>query len=109
MTYESVLTVESQIDPGVSYSIARISFARRVELMRHVRELAGRLEFVEAGSTDQDKMAAGILSAEIDRLYVRWGLLEVRGLSIDGAPATPESLAGAGPEDLFMEALHAVK
>ena len=41
-------------------------------------------------------MDAALLRAEIDRLYVTWGVEEVRGLEMDGAPATPESLADGG-------------
>ncbi len=33
----------------------------------------------------------------------------MRGLELDGAPATPESLAAIGPEELFREAVAAVK
>jgi len=50
-----------------------------------------------------------LLTSEIDRLYVLWGLQEIRGLELDGAQGTPESLAAIGPEDLFREALGAVK
>ncbi|MBZ5724874.1 MAG: hypothetical protein LAP87_07735 [Acidobacteriia bacterium] len=43
------------------------------------------------------------------QLYVTWGLRGVSGLHVDGAEATPETLAEAGPEDLFREALAAVR
>ena len=43
------------------------------------------------------------------RLYVLWGVEEIRGLQLDGSPATAEKLIEAGPEDLFQEALKAVK
>ena len=86
-----------------------MSFARRVELMRRVRELARRMEFLEAGSRPGDKMDAALLQAEIDRLYVAWGLRAIAGLEVDGAEATPELLAEAGPENLFREALAAVR
>jgi hypothetical protein len=54
-------------------------------------------------------MEASLLGAEIDRLYMEWGVEEVRGLELDGQPATPASLIDSGPEDLFREALAAVK
>ncbi len=54
-------------------------------------------------------MDAALLQAEIDRLYLTWGLRAVSGLDVDGAAATPELLAEAGPEDLFREALAAVR
>jgi hypothetical protein len=109
MTYESIREVESESVPGVSYVVARMSFVRRVELMRRVRELAGRKEFQDAGEDARGKMDAALLQAEIDRLYVVWGLREVRGLTVDGVAATPESLGEAGPENLFREALAAVR
>ena len=109
MDYDSLVIVGSQLNTAVRYRVAKMSFGRRLELMRQVREIAGMLEFHQAGDTEQDRINASVLSAEIDRLYVRWGLLEIEGLTIDGAPATPDSLAQAGPEDFFREALQAVK
>ena len=109
MTYESVRTVESQIARGVTFTLAKISFGRRVELMRRVRELARRMEFLEAGQAPGDKMDAALLQTEIDRLFLTWGLRAVSGLELDGSDATPELLAEAGPEDLFREAVAAVR
>jgi hypothetical protein len=109
MEYTSFETTDSTVAFGVSYAVAKMSFGRRVELMRRIRELASRKEFVEAGDTPDEKMEAALLASEIDRIYLLWGLKEVTGLELDGLPATPESLAASGPEDLFREALAAVK
>ena len=109
MTYESSILIESQIEAGLTYKVAKMSFARRMDLMRRVRELARRAEFLEAGSRPGDKMDAAILQAEIDKLYIIWGLLEVSGLELDGCPATPAALADSGPENVFREALAAVR
>jgi hypothetical protein len=109
MSYESLKVVDSDAAPGVRYTVAKMSFARRLDLMRKVRELAQRMEFLEAGDSAGDKMDAALAQAEIDRLWVNWGLRAVSGLDLDGAAATPDSLAEAGPEDLFREALAAVR
>ena len=109
MNYESTVAVESLAAPGVAYTVARMSFGRRAELMRQVRELARRLEFLDASEDADARMDAALLRVEIDRLYVKWGLLEISGLQLDGAEATPQSLAEAGPEDLFREALALVR
>ncbi|MDP9169795.1 MAG: hypothetical protein M3N54_04200 [Acidobacteriota bacterium] len=95
--------------PGVTLVISRMSFARRLELMKRVRDLAGRADFFEAGRDEKNRMEASLLGAEIDRLYLEWGLLEVRGLELDGENATCQSLIERGPEDLVGEALDAVK
>jgi hypothetical protein len=109
MIYESVKKVESAVTPGVTFTVARMSFGRRVELMRRVQELAKRMEFLEASDRAGDQMEVTLLKAEVERLYLAWGLREVAGLQVDGAEATPELLAEAGPENLFREALAAVR
>ena len=108
MQYESWLERESQTAPGVTFVLAKMSFGRRIELTRRLREIAQRVEFLEAGEA-REKIDAALLTCEIERLYVIWGVKEVRGLTLDGEPATPESLAAAGPEELFREAVSAVK
>ena len=109
MSYDSVDLVESAIAAGVSYLISKMSFSRRMDLMRRVRELARKAEFLEAGQDTGEMMDAVLLRAEIDRLYLTWGLREVRGLDLDGKPATPVSLADCGPEELFREAVALVR
>jgi hypothetical protein len=109
MTYESVVVINSQAASGVTYTIAKVSFERRMELMRRIREMARRMEFLEAGQEPGDKMDAALLRAEIDRAYLLWGLRAISGLELDGKPATPEMLVETGPEDLFREALAAVQ
>jgi len=107
--WESRKAIASQVRPGVEFVIARMTFGRRIELMQQVRDLATRVEYFEAGRDAKNDMEASLLGAEIDRLYLRWGLEEVRGLEIDGVPATAELLIDSGPEELFYEALTAVR
>ena len=108
-SYRSESVVESRTVPGVRFTIAKMSFGRRVELMRRVRELARRTEFLAAGEEAGEKMDSALLHAEIERLYVMWGVKAVSGLTVDGSIAGPELLAEAGPEELFREALAAVR
>ncbi len=109
MGYTSCVTIESQCRPGVSLTIRRMSFGRRIELTRQIRELARKIEFLEAGSDTGEKIEAALLRAEVERLYLTWGLVRVEGLEVDGATATPESLLNEGPEDLCREAIRAIK
>src|SRR3954451_130111 len=69
-SYSSETVVQSRVVPGVTFTIAKISFARRVELVRRVRELARRTEFLAASVDSGDQMEAALLKAEIDRTYV---------------------------------------
>jgi hypothetical protein len=109
MNYDSVAYVESRVAIGVKFTVAKMSFGRRTELMRQVRELARKVDFLEAGRSPAQKMDAGMLRVEIDRVYVKWGLLAISGLELDGVDATPELLAEVGPEELFREALAVVR
>ena len=72
--------------PGVEFVIALMTFGRRIELMRQVRDLAARLEYFEAGRDAKNGMEASLLGAEIDRLYIRWGIEEIRGLETRRRP-----------------------
>ncbi len=107
--WQSRCAVASRTAPGVEFVIARMTFGRRLELMRRVRDLAARLEYFEAGREEKNRIEASLLGAQIDRLYVEWGVERILGLEIDGESATPLSLIDNGPEDLFREALEAVR
>ena len=107
--FESTRVVDSRVAPGVKYTIATMTFARRVELMTRVREIARKVEFLRASEDAEQKMDAGLLRAEVDRAYVVWGLKAVTGLVVDGKEADPTLLADSGPEELFREVLAVVR
>jgi len=107
--YESSIRKSSAAFPGVSYSIHRMSFGRRSELLRQIRQLGARMEYLEAGEALKDRIEASVTGSEMDALYFRWGLREVEGLSIDGEAPTAEALLERGPEDLVREILASIK
>jgi hypothetical protein len=109
MKYASTFKARSKKWPEVTLEIGRISFGRRIELTRRIRELARKAEFFEAGGTPRERIEATLLESEIDRTYLEWGLLGVEGLEVDGTTATPEVLIEAGPEALCQEALSLIK
>jgi hypothetical protein len=109
MQYDSLIEVESRALPGTRVTVRKMSFMRRLELAENIRELANRIEYLEAGSDPKEKMQAATLSRELDRIYLRWGLVRIDGLEIDGSPATPEVLVRDGPEALVEEALEAIR
>jgi hypothetical protein len=109
VSYESVLKIPSKALPGVAFVINRISFGRRMELSRLVREIGKKTEFLEAGSELQERIEAGILTHEVDAMYLRWGLVSVEGLTIDSVSADSEQLLKKGPEQLTQEIVAAIK
>lgn len=109
LRYESTVSIQSNASPGVTFVIHRISFGRRMELSRRVRDLSLRAEFLKAGAEVQEKIEAGILAQEIDAMYMRWGLVSIHGMTIDGEAADCERLIERGPEELVGEIVRAVK
>jgi hypothetical protein len=107
--YESVLAVDSRAAPGARFVIHRMSFGRRMELSRRVRELSRKAEFLTAGAGIDEKIEANILALEIDAMYLRWGLVSVEGMTIDGELASFEQLLEKGPEALVREIVTAIK
>ncbi len=109
VAYESVIRERSQAIPGVSFTIRRMSLARRIELAEAIRDLSQELDFQRAGTTPQERVAAAALAATIDREYLRWGLVAVSGLRIDGAEPAADNLYFAGPENLLREIVTRIK
>ena len=107
--YESTVTQPSCCISGVQFTILRLSFARRMDLARRVLELSRRQEFQQAGEGVEDNLQANILGCEIDQLYLRWGLIGITGITVDGVDATPDLIAEKGPEDLAREIVTAIK
>jgi hypothetical protein len=107
--YDSTVWFDSETRAGVRFAIARVSFGRRIELARRIREIGRRAEYLEASTDARDKLEATVMAAEIDRAYLDWGLTGVEGIEIDGAAATPASLIDAGPVELTAEALKRIK
>ena len=109
MRYESTRTVSSTSCDGVQFTIARMTFGRRIDLMRRVRQLSGQYEFERAGKGVGDRIQASLTAAAIDELYLAWGLVSVEGLEIDGRAADPGTIALCGPEALCREIVATIK
>ena len=107
--HESSAWFEAETCHGTRFKLARISVARRIELARRIREVVRKVEFLEAGHDPREKLEAAVLAAEIDRVYLEWGLAEIAGLAIDGEPATPATLIEKGPIDLAREIVARIK
>ena len=107
--HESSAWFDAETYAGVRFRVARISVARRIELARRIREIGRKVEFLEAGQDPREKLEAAVLAAEIDRVYLEWGLEEIQGLAIDGEVATPAALIEKGPLDLAKEMLGQIK
>ncbi len=108
IAYESVGWHDSEALPKVRFAIRKISLANRLELIKQIRELCLRHDFLRAGDTaEQSEATIGDLL--VKRLYLEWGLIAILGLTIDGKPATVESLINNGPEELTEEVMERIR
>ena len=108
MDYQDFVDCHSETLPGVRFRIARMSFARRLDLTCKVRDLLARLEFMDAKPGSQEEVAASLLRMEVDGIYLQWGLLDLQGLCIEQA-RTPYEIALQGPEALAREIISRIK
>ena len=109
MEYTSRVHKQSTTFPGVEFTVARLSLSRRIDLAQRVREIGFKHEFLAASKSVMDQIDAGLLQRRIDQTYVEWGLLAIRGITIDGADVTAGLLIEAGPEELLKEILAAIR
>jgi hypothetical protein len=109
MEYHSTQLHDSAVLEGVQFRTARMSFRRRLELTKAVRDLVNRIEYHESAPSPEEKLSAAILTREVEAIYLKWGLLEVCGLVLDGRPATVDLVLEAGPEAFVEEILEAIK
>ncbi len=107
--YSSTKWVTSATHPGVRFRLARLSRGRRIALARSVRALWQRLEYHGAGESIDDRLSEAVLAAELDADYLKWGLVAVEGLVIDGCPASVQQLIETGPEALCREIVAAIR
>lgn len=108
-SFDSASWFDAESAPGVRFAIARLTFGRRLDLARRIREIGRRAEFLAAGTEVRDKLESAVVGAEVDRAYLEWGLLAVEGLTIDGEAASPAAVVEKGPLELATEILGRVK
>ncbi len=77
----------------------RASLGQRIELVKKTRDLALQNEFLRAGETP-DQMSAALADLYVQRLYLEWGFVEMKGFTIDVHVPTASMLIEKGPEAL---------
>ena len=80
----------------------------RIDLTRRLKELISKHEFLLAGNL-QERTEAAMADLLIKRLYLEWGLVELKGLRVDRCIATPEVLLQKGPENLADEIVSVIR
>jgi hypothetical protein len=105
--HQSLLWLESELFPGVEFSIRKVSLAQRIELSARMRELTLKNDFLKAGELT-DQLQATMADLLVKQLYVEWAVVDLKGLVIDGEPASLQLLLSRGPEALVNEVADAI-
>lgn len=109
LMYERAIWQDSRLWPGVQFQVLRMSLLRRHRLMHEIRPLATEEAFRWAAPDDAgSEITATELQTRIEEIVLRTALLKIKGLNIDGEPATVESLIEGGPESLAREIAEAI-
>jgi hypothetical protein len=106
--YSSVRWFESRTIPGVSFAIRRISLQQRMDLTKRIREVSLCDDFLMSGSPSEQLNAAENELA-VQKLLIVWGLSNVARLSLDGEPATAETIIEKAPEEFANEIVMAIR
>src|SRR6202790_987235 len=72
-SYDSAQWIDAESAEGVRYAIARLTFGRRLDLARRIREIGRKGEFLSAGTDARERLEAAVVGAEVDRAYLEWG------------------------------------
>jgi hypothetical protein len=123
MNYCSRTTVESKLYPGVTFVVNRMNERRRVrrelgfadlrlrvnEQQTAIQEALKEKDSLPPGRLEQMNASFGeLLHGEWYPAWIRWGILSIDGLEIDGVKATVQTLCEDGPTDLVEEVFAAV-
>ncbi len=125
MNFDSRITLPSSLPEfaGVKFTFNKMTEGRRIKLRLAMADYHAKLrEITDQASkimedTPEDALKAFVLhqkvseivSDQINPMWVRWGLKSIDGLTIDGEPATVESLIESGPPELYAEIADAIK
>jgi hypothetical protein len=123
--YSSSHTLQSEVFPGVTFTLRKMSDSRRAELRLKtaksnatVRELVKESQKVMAQPEESRDLARiaeihEMIETEVisvlNPTWLRWGLKSVSGMTIDGQEPNVELLLAEGPSDLVAEILVTIK
>ena len=106
--YKSLVWYESRCCAPARFAVRRPSLAQRIDLSARVRDLTLQHEFLRAGDLP-NQLDASLGQQMVRKLYLEWGLGEVKGITIDGCAPTTALLIERGPEPLVEEIIAAIK
>jgi len=106
---EGAASFDSAEYHGVTFTIRRMTLRQRIYLLTDLHALYREHDFSKAGTSQADRINAHLSSLRIDEIFLRWGVLAIEGLSVDGKRLCVEDLAEYAPEGLVREILFRIR
>jgi len=104
----SYASFESEAYPGVEFRVRKMTLRQRIALLSELRELYQEAEFGKAGSSGSDQIRAQVSGLRIEERFLKWGVVQVQGLVVDGREVAVDELAEWAPEPLASEMLRRI-
>lgn len=95
--------------PGVTFTIRQMTLGHRIKLLRDLHGLYREVEFSNAGDSKSERLHAQLSSLRVDEVFLRWGVLAVEGMIVDGRPIAVEGLSEFAPLRLVTEILSRIR
>lgn len=116
MNLETSKLHESKVHPGVTFKVKQLNQLERAKrdaaVLDHQHRLSDLLSAHGKTEDEQEKRRIAmdiesIVSVYLKPSIIRAGLLEVSGVTIDGQPATVDTLLAHAPDTLLEEIMEA--
>jgi hypothetical protein len=86
-----------------------MTLRQRIKLIGELSQLYRAHDFHTAGSSPLDQLNAQLNALRIDEVVLKWGVIAVHGLVIDGHTVGPDELSERAPEELTAEILSRIR
>jgi len=100
---------QSTCCPGVSFRVKRMTLGGRIELLERIYPLLKEAESMAAGASQSDQVRNQLCTLKIQEALLSWGVLELRGLCVDGIQISAAEASNGAPEELVQEILGVIQ
>lgn len=106
---ESTVRHESAVVAGVWFRVKRMTLRQRIKLLEEIYPLYNDAEFLKAGETAIERLAAQVKTLKLQEILLRWGIESIGGLVVDGREVAAHEVSEEAPAELAAEILQRVQ
>src|SRR5262245_43681276 len=103
MQQQAVVTYRSSVIEGVEVTMKRLTFQSRLELLKDLRPLLQKLEFLSADPKTSGGIERAILEKEVETELLKWGVVRIYNTNDGSEVMNTEKLLDTAPVELADE------